>query len=68
MKIEKKFWFAGSSLTVGVVVGVDETTGKKKAYVGQCLGNDEEYDAAWIASTGAAFPAEAAREIAEALE
>lgn len=54
MKIEKSVWFSGFNIPgyIGIVMGVDETTGRKKAYMGFGTGSNEKYDEKVIAETG----------------
>lgn len=54
MKIEKTVWFQGFNIpgTIGIAAGVDEVTGKKKAYMGFGTGSDEKWDEKVIATTG----------------
>ena len=54
MKIEKTVWFSGLNISgvVGIVMGVDEVTGKKKAYIGFGSGSVERFDERIIAATG----------------
>lgn len=72
MKILDAVWFtpippawlqavamSGVSLTIGVVLGQDEVTGQKKAYIGYGRGRDEGEDSGFIASHGSPIPLEA---------
>lgn len=52
MKIKRAHWFTGTYGTIGLVIGEDEMTGKKKAYIGVCQGFDENRDTQMIARTG----------------
>lgn len=54
MKIEKAVWFSGFNIPgqIGIVMGVDEVTGKKKAYMGFGSGANEKYDEKTIAARG----------------
>ena len=54
MKIEKAVWFSGTNFfgCVGIVMGADELTGKKKAYMGIIGGLDNKQDEKTIAETG----------------
>jgi len=54
MKIEKTVWFSGLNIpgVVGIVMGVDETTGKKRAYLGLGSGANEKGDEKLIAASG----------------
>ena len=46
MKEIKTFWFTNFTEVVGIVVGEDEVTGERKAYVGAASGIDERADIA----------------------
>ena len=54
MKIEKTVWFSGLNIpgVVGIVMGVDTMTSKKKAYMGFGSGFSEESDEVLIATNG----------------
>ncbi len=54
MKIEKTVWFSGFNIPglIGIVMGVDEVTGKKKAYMGFGGGFNEKFDEKVIATSG----------------
>ena len=54
MKIERTIWFSGLNIPglVGIVMGVDEVTGKKKAYMGFGTGSSERFDEKAIAMNG----------------
>lgn len=67
MKIDKTFWFTGSYGTIGVVVGEDSTTKKKKAYIGVGGGFDRRRDIDHIATEGSPVNPGVIREILEAL-
>ena len=49
---KRPYWFTGIFGTIGIVVGKDEVTGKKKAYIGLGGGADENADIEHIARTG----------------
>lgn len=70
MKILDVIWFTemGSLRPIGIVIGEDEITGERKAYIGVGNGEDEERDSKSIAGTGAKFSLDAARRIALYLE
>ena len=55
MKIETTIWFTQmvEPSTIGIVIGTDEVTGEKKAYIGTGKGFDEDQDAKHISVTGA---------------
>ena len=54
MKIEKTVWFSGFNIPglIGVVMGVDELTGKKKAYMGFGSGRSVDFDEKVIVADG----------------
>ena len=56
MKILRDYWFSGLGPLIGIVAGVDEVTGKGKAYIGVGQGIDQEADAKYVAKTGAKLP------------
>ena len=55
MKINGAMWFTqmGNTKLIGIVFGIDENTGEKKAYIGSADGFDEKADTKNIATTGA---------------
>ena len=67
MKILRAFWFSGGS-TVGIVVGQDEITGKRKAYMNLVPGFDEDRDTQLVATRGWPVVPAVLREILELLE
>jgi hypothetical protein len=52
MKVIEAIWFSTLQGTVGIVVGEDEYSGARKAYLGIGLGFDESQDVAMIKSLG----------------
>lgn len=70
MKIINTMWFTpwGSYDIIGIVIGLDEQTGEKKAYIG--FGNrlNQELDAKHIAKTGAKLTKETLAELTKWLE
>lgn len=56
MKIIRDIWFSGMGGLVGIVVGVDEITGKGKAYIGVASGVDPEIDKKMVARGGGKLP------------
>ena len=52
MKIIDSIWFNNSLGTMGIVVGEDEITGKRKAYVGIGRGADQDQDIELIKENG----------------
>lgn len=66
MKILDTIWFTemGSLRPIGIVIGEDEITGERKAYIGVGNGESEERDSKSIAGTGAKFHLETLRMIA----
>jgi len=67
MKITGTIWFTTTNGVVGIVFGVDEVTGKKKAYIGTAPGSDEESDAWSIAEWGVPFGLAMAKDIVQRL-
>lgn len=67
MKILRATWFSGSS-TIGIVVGEDEVTGKRKAYMNVVPGFDEDRDIKAIATRGWPVMPAQLREVLELLE
>jgi len=58
MKVIDAIWFTNIRGTVGIVIGEDEITGEKKAYIGVVEGNDVKEDIELIKSWGNPFPLE----------
>lgn len=52
MKNLKAHWLSGNFGSLGIVTGEDAITGKKKAYIGQVGGFDEEQDIKLVAEQG----------------
>ena len=67
MKIKQAFWFSTLQGTIGIVVGEDEHTGKRKGYIGMVGGRDEEADTETIAQQGSPVMAAYIGEIADYL-
>lgn len=65
MKIEKTVWFSGFNIpgNIGIVMGVDEVTGKKKAYMGFGTGSSEKIDERQIAAGGSPVSAFVLQEV-----
>lgn len=61
MKITDTLWFnqginiATLPIIIGIVLGVDEVTGEKKAYIGAVIPTTEVKDAMQIVELGAPF-------------
>lgn len=55
MNIIQAIWFTemGSMRPIGIVLGVDNITGERKAFIGTASGDDEGADAERIAAGGA---------------
>ena len=70
MKITYSIWFTPLALIgqIGIVMGEDEVTGKRKAYIGIGYGVSDERDEQLIAQYGSKFPAEIAERIAKWLK
>jgi len=62
----QSIWFIPIGLIgqIGIVMGEDERTGKRKAYIGIGYGLSEQRDEQRIIQTGARFPAEMFERIA----
>lgn len=69
MKIIDSVWFTSFGMLgcVGVVLGEDEATGEKKAYIGNAPGTNERRDAERIAEMGAKVTPEIAEKISKFL-
>lgn len=68
MRITRTFWFTQSGgPCIGIVIGEDENTGEKKAYVGTADGIDEELDAKSISRYGGKLNEHTVQQIAAAL-
>lgn len=52
MKILDAMWFNSVGGTCGLVIGEDEHTGEKKAYIGVVHGFDEKLDTVQVAEYG----------------
>lgn len=67
MKNIQSIWFAPLGLlgSIGLVMGTDQETGKRKAYIGIGYGINKHTDELLIAQNGAKFPAEMAQRIAD---
>lgn len=52
MKILDAMWFSSRGGYCGLVVGEDELTGEKMAYIGVVSGNNEKVDAQEVAQWG----------------
>lgn len=60
MKITDTLWFSPGNIAtlpiiIGIVLGVDEVTGEKKAYIGNVVPTTPENDIKHIAEYGAPF-------------
>ncbi len=63
MKILETIWFTGMYGFVGIVLGEDNITGERKAYIGVHNGVDEDSDRALIANGGAHLTKEIAAQL-----
>ena len=70
MKIVKSVWFSGSSIPgiIGIVMGADELTGKRKAYMGFGAGANAEFDEKIIAENGSPVNAAVLQEVIDYLK
>ena len=60
-------WFTNTEC-IGIVVGKDEVTGKKKAYIGSVCGRDEDCDEKHIMKNGSKITADQLQEILDELK
>jgi len=67
MNIINSIWFSGVR-TIGIVLGIDEITNVRKAYIGMGNGISKENDEKIIANSGTKFTIEAAKSIVGFLE
>lgn len=69
MKIIDSIWFTGVGMLgcVGIVLVKNQTTGKRKAYVGSALGQNQEQDERFIMENGAKLTPEMAEKISKFL-
>lgn len=63
MKILKSVWFTSGRHCIGIVMGQDKVTKEEKAYIGVGEGENQEVDEEFIATHGAKFPPEIARQL-----
>ena len=68
MKVIAKYWFSSLTGHCGIVVGEDETTGERKAYIGVIGGFNEEADTKTIMESGQKFRPLILKEILQRLE
>ncbi len=68
MKIISVHWLSGNFGTLGIVVGEDTITKKKKAYIGKAFGANEEHDTKHVAEQGSPLLANFLKEILRDLE
>lgn len=52
MKVTEKFWITTDRGCIGIICGEDEITGERKAYIGIGNGQNENWDAEYIAQQG----------------
>lgn len=52
MKYLRDYWFSTMTGTIGIVVGEDEHTGERKAYIDRAGGYDQEADKKSVAENG----------------
>lgn len=64
MKEIKTFWFTNVSGVIGIVVGEDEVTKKRKAYIGVASGAGVQADTDYIKSFGSPVSLAVLREMA----
>ena len=52
MRVTDTIWFTGVKGCAGIVLGVDDTTGKHKAYIGAGTGASEAHDTELVKDYG----------------
>ena len=52
MKVIRSLWFSHLAGTIGIVIGEDDLTKERKAFIGLVAGNNEEMDSAWVLDRG----------------
>jgi hypothetical protein len=67
MKITDNIWFVSFQGVVGIVIGEDEVTGERKAYIGIGSGVSIEHDMQMIALDGCKLTPEIAAHVADML-
>jgi len=67
MKVKEAYWFTGLDFVIGIVVGEDEGTGRRKGYIGTAAGFDEKRDTQHIAGFGSPVDPSKLTEIANYL-
>lgn len=69
MEIKQAIWFTpgGQSQCIGIVIGEDEKTHEKKAYIGLGQGHDEQSDIRHILDWGAKVSREILEQMLKAL-
>ena len=68
MKIIETLWFNSFGGTVGIVVGEEDTTKDRKAYIGSASGLDEKADTDHIVNFGLPFSFATAERIVRLLQ
>ena len=68
MKIEHVYWFSPGTGHIGVVIGEDNVTKEKKAYIGVVGGFDLEADTKTVEKLGQRLTRELLLEMAEHLK
>lgn len=67
MRVTDTLWFTGTHGCVGIVMGVDDTTGEHKAYIGVGVGDSERYDTELLKEHGTPLSLETVLRIASYL-
>lgn len=55
MKVIDSIWFTNRDGTIGIIIGEEDITGDRKAYIGPASGTDEKTDTQQILSWGNKF-------------
>ncbi|MBA7716799.1 hypothetical protein ES703_125877 [subsurface metagenome] len=68
MKVIDITWFTGMKGCVGIVIGEDENTGERKAFIGAANGRNENADAKAIIDWGTRLSVAVLQDIIKKLE
>ncbi len=63
MKVIETLWFTNINGVIGIVIGEEDVTGDRKAYIGPAPGTDEKEDAEQIIAWGNKFSFDTAQRI-----
>ncbi len=63
MKVIETLWFTNKDGCIGIVIGEEDITGDRKAYIGPASGTDEKADNEQILAWGNKFSLDTAKRI-----